>query len=224
MATDLFKIRAKKLGLILIDARNKSGKPVKECAAAIGISINRLHLYERGELAPSLPELEAYAFFLDIPVTHLLGEKFLENAEEKSNPTTIEQFKEVRQRLISTSLKISRAKTGLTLNQLSEKTAISPSRIKRYESGKTPVPIPELERILSALNELMENFFSQGGKVGQWRKRINRSEEFFKLPEELQDFVCKPVNAPFLALAQKLSGMPADKLRQVAEGLLEITY
>ncbi len=224
MSTDLFKLRTKKLGLILLDARKVSGKPIKECAASIGISNHRLHLYERGELSPSLPELEAYAFFLDMPVSHLLGEKFMDDIEDSSNPTTIDQFKEVRQRLIATSLKISRSKAGLTLNQLAEKTGISSSRLKRYETGKTPVPIPELERVLSALGELVENFLSQSGKVGQWRKRVSRSEEFFKLPEDVQEFVCKPVNAPFLMLAQKLSSMSADKLRQVAEGLLEITY
>jgi len=33
----LLKIRAKKLGLIMLDARNKSQKSLKECAAAMGI-------------------------------------------------------------------------------------------------------------------------------------------------------------------------------------------
>jgi len=37
------------------------------------------------------------------------------------------------------------------------------------------------------------------------------------------DFISKPVNRPYLQLAQRLSEMSVEKLRMVAEGLLEIT-
>jgi hypothetical protein len=43
------------------------------------------------------------------------------------------------------------------------------------------------------------------------------------LPVELQDFVSKPINRPYLEIAHRLSEMPADQLRAVAEGLLAIT-
>ena len=48
-------------------------------------------------------------------------------------------------------------------------------------------------------------------------------EQFLDLPEELQAFVCLPVNRPYLELALKLSDMSKDKLRSVAEDLLDIT-
>ena len=44
-----------------------------------------------------------------------------------------------------------------------------------------------------------------------------------ELPAELQAFVSQPVNRPYLELAIKLSSMSSDKLRSVAEGLLDIT-
>jgi hypothetical protein len=43
------------------------------------------------------------------------------------------------------------------------------------------------------------------------------------MPSELQSFVVKPINQPYLELAQRLSEMSVEKLRAVAEGLLEIT-
>jgi hypothetical protein len=43
------------------------------------------------------------------------------------------------------------------------------------------------------------------------------------MPVDLQTFVSKPINRPYLELAQRLSEMSVDKLRSVAEGLLEIT-
>ena len=41
--------------------------------------------------------------------------------------------------------------------------------------------------------------------------------------EELQNFVCQAVNLPYLELAMKLSDMSKERLRSVAEGLLDIT-
>ena len=48
-------------------------------------------------------------------------------------------------------------------------------------------------------------------------------QKFIELPEEMQNFVCQPVNRPYLELAMKLSDMSREKLRAVAEGLLDIT-
>jgi hypothetical protein len=47
--------------------------------------------------------------------------------------------------------------------------------------------------------------------------------QFLELPRELQAFVCQPVNRPYIELAMKISSMSTEKLRSVAEGLLDIT-
>jgi predicted NodU family carbamoyl transferase len=49
-------------------------------------------------------------------------------------------------------------------------------------------------------------------------------DQIASLPEEIQQFISQPVNRPYMELAMKLSKLSADKLRAVAEGLLEITY
>ena len=49
-------------------------------------------------------------------------------------------------------------------------------------------------------------------------------EDFLELPLELQEFVCQPVNLPYLELALTLSDLSAKKLRSVAEGILDITF
>ena len=48
--------------------------------------------------------------------------------------------------------------------------------------------------------------------------------DFLELPLELRQFVARPVNRPYLELAMKLSDMSKDKLRSVAEDLLDITF
>ena len=49
-------------------------------------------------------------------------------------------------------------------------------------------------------------------------------QKFLELPPEIQLFASKPVNLPYLELAMRLSELNAEKLRAVAEVLLEITY
>jgi hypothetical protein len=49
-------------------------------------------------------------------------------------------------------------------------------------------------------------------------------QHFLEMPPDLREFVALPVNRPYLELAMKLSNMSRDKLRSVAENLLDITY
>ena len=45
------------------------------------------------------------------------------------------------------------------------------------------------------------------GKVGDWRLQQEIMQEFSELPSELQQFVCKPINRPYLELAMRLSDL-----------------
>jgi hypothetical protein len=60
--------------------------------------------------------------------------------------------------------------------------------------------------------------------MGKWFAQQEAAQRFLELPVELQEFVAAPVNQPYLELAQELSEMSLDKLRSVAESLLEITF
>jgi hypothetical protein len=73
------------------------------------------------------------------------------------------------------------------------------------------------------LGSRIEMFFDQSGPVGQWMNSQRALQKFLDLSEDMQKFVCQPVNRPYIELAMKLSGMSKDKLRSVAEGLLDIT-
>jgi hypothetical protein len=59
--------------------------------------------------------------------------------------------------------------------------------------------------------------------VGKWMNDQGAIQEFLQLPPELRGFVCMPVNRPYLELARNLSQLSTEKLRSVAEGLLDIT-
>lgn len=89
--------------------------------------------------------------------------------------------------------------------------------------GERAISVPELESILAVMGSRIEVFFDQSGPVGQWMNSQRAMQKFLELSEEMQNFVCQPVNRPYLELAMKLSDMSREKLRSVAEGLLDIT-
>ena len=65
---------------------------------------------------------------------------------------------------------------------------------------------------------------TQEGPVGEWHRQEAIWQDFCQLPEEVQQFVVKPINIKYLEVAMKLAKMPAGSLRAIAEGLLDITY
>ncbi len=61
-------LRAKKLGILLKDARLNSGKTMKECGNYLGISGSTISSFEKGVSSPSLPEVEVLSFLFKLPI------------------------------------------------------------------------------------------------------------------------------------------------------------
>ncbi len=217
-------IRAKKLGVLIRDARLAAGKDIDACARAIGISPEAFEAYELGVQSPSLPELELLAYTLDIPLDHFWGDRARTRQQEDRSQESLVKLVLLRQKIIGALLKKARLEAGLSLEDLAEQASLPAEKLAAYELGEAPVPVPELEALGGLLDRSVRDFQDRHGPVGSWAKRQQAMENFLNLPEELQLFVGKPVNQPFLELAQRLSEMDVNKLRAVAEGLLEITY
>ena len=216
-------IRMKKLGVLMRDARIAARRNIKECADAIGISGGVFRAYEEGRRAPSLPELETLVYYLDLPIDH-----FWNNETKSNSPLPIEtldlpKLLSVRQRKIGALLRQERTNASVSIRNMAHETGISGARIKAYELGERPIPLPELEVLLSVLGGRIESFFDRNGPIGQWMADQEGIQSFLELPEDIRKFVSLPVNRPYLELAMKLSSMSKDKLRSVAEDLLDIT-
>lgn len=216
-------LRTKKLGVLIRDARLNARRNVDECAKAIGVTKGIFRSYEEGRRAPSLPELEILVYYLELPIDHFWGKASVSGEEQPAEPLDLPQLVEIRQRLIGALLRQERNNASISIKSLSQETGISSSRIKAYELGQRPVPLPELEALVIALGGRIETFFDQSGPIGQWMEDQKSMRQFLELPKDLQAFVCQPVNRPYIELAVKLSAMSTDKLREVAEGLLDIT-
>ncbi len=216
-------LRTKKLGVLIKDARMSARRTPEECAKAMGVSKNVFRSYEEGKRAPSLPELELLAYYLKLPIEHFWGKASLSGEESSPEPLDLSRLVELRQRMIGALLRQERTNADLSLKALSDETGIPSARLKAYELGERPIPLPELETLMSALSSRIENFFDQNGPIGGWITDEKSMRQFLELPKDLQAFVCQPVNRPYLDLARKLSSMSNEQLRSVAEGLLDIT-
>jgi transcriptional regulator with XRE-family HTH domain len=217
-------IRSKKLGLLMRDARLTARRNVQECAQAIGIKPGIFRAYEEGRRAPSLPELEALVYFLDLPLDHFWGSEAKSEAAMRHEKLDLSKLLSVRQRKIGALLRQERMNASISIRNLAHETGIASSRIKAYELGERPIPLPELEILVRTLGGRVESFFDRTGPVGQWMISEETIQHFLEMPAELREFVSLPVNRPYIELAMKLSSMSRDKLRSVAEDILDITF
>jgi len=215
-------IRAKKLGLLIRDVRVKSGRNLEDCAQAMGVSTDELLSMESGERPPTLPELEILAYYLEVPLEHFWSNEVLKiDANDKSFDA--DEIKRLRQNMIGALIRKARIEAVVSVDELAQKAGISPEILQSYEQGEIPVPLPELEILAQVLNNSITQFEDQESPVGSWFVEQRNMHEFLELPMELQDFIAKPVNRPYVELAVKLSELKVERLRALAEGLLEIT-
>ncbi len=162
--------------------------------------------------------------FFNLPISHFWGTEAISDDPSPIEGIDLARLVGLRQRMIGALLRQERRKAGYSMKALAKEGDMPKSRIKAYEMGERPIPVPALEILLSVLGSSIENFLDQSGPIGQWMTRQHAIVDFLDLPSELQEFVCLPVNRPYLELAQKLSDLSSDRLRSVAEGILDITF
>jgi len=216
-------LRSRKLGVLIRDARLAARKTISECAKIIGVNTGLFRAWEEGRKSPSLPELEVLSYALDLPLQRFWSKDATSDNVSVTDNLNLPALASLRQRLIGALLRREREKASISLRDLSEQSGISTSRLKAYELGQRPIPLPELEGLIVLVGGQIESLFDQTGPIGVWMNQKKAVQDFLLLPPDLQNFVSKPVNRPYLELAMKLSGMSTDKLRSVAEDILDIT-
>lgn len=216
-------IRSKKLGVLIQSARLATNKTIDDCADAISVTPQQMEAYEGGNSSPSLPELEALAFYLKIPLDYFWGREIITLAQDEPKVFEKDRLMRLRNRVIGASLRQARLQEGLTSLEMASMAGLSEEELNTYELGGQPIPLPELEFLANSLNRTIKDFQDNRGPIGTWIKQQRTMQHFAELSPELQDFISKPINRPYLEIAQRLGEMSVEKLRAVAEGLLEIT-
>ena len=217
-------LRAKKLGVLLRDARKVTCRTIEECAAVVGISVQEYESFEMGERSPSLPQLELLAFYLRVPVEHFWSDQLLQQEKDILETLNKQLLLGLRQRMIGTLIRKVRLEKGLSAEEFLSRTGISTEVLEDYELGKRPIPIAELQAMAGSLGSTMKDFTDRNGPVGSWFVNQHSVQDFLEFTPELREFVTKPVNRPYIELAKRLSELNVEKLRTIAETLLEITF
>ncbi len=216
-------ILSKKMGVLLKVARTRRGESKKTCGDIIGVSSRTITKFESGEKSPSLPELEVLAYYLDLPLENFWEETAPDHQDRMKVITNLQKRLELRNLKIGASLRKYRQEAKLSMKEVAEKLGITTYRLKSYENGSFPVPVAELNALARLYNHQLGDLVVDSGPIADWTRSHKICSTFVELPEDLQEFVLKPVNRPYLEIAVKLSQMSVDQMRDVAERLLDIT-
>jgi transcriptional regulator with XRE-family HTH domain len=209
--------------VLIQGARQKTGRTRQECARALGTTVPTIIAYEEGRKDVSLPELELLAYFLDVPLSQFWGGAgdVLEAPEAPPPP----QLLALRQRIIALLLREAQSKSSKSQQDLATILGCSPRTISQYMQGQRAIPVVHLELLSEHLGLPLSYFLDEGiGIVGERELNERLFEQFKALPEDVRQFVVEPANEMYIRVGMRLSEKPASELRQIAEGILEITY
>ncbi len=220
---EAIQVRARVLGLMLREGREAANKSLHELGKAIGCSAERVRAYEFGEKAITLPEVELAAYYLGLPLS-----RFLEDRTPVAQRMHVEDPQgviAVRQRIIGTLLQKARRAAHMSVAAAARLAGVTSHMLRKFELGDRPVPLPVLEVLAVELGVTMD-YFREGvpDEMAAWDVSQTQYYQFQCLPPDIRDFVLAPANVTYLQVAQALSVMPADRLRRIAESLLDITY
>lgn len=219
------RIRNKIIGVLLQQARLDAKMSVETCAHALGCDAALIAKAERGEAGLTLPQLESLAHLLGVPVSYFLETEELPDVESSAPSVPYAERMALRDRIIGVQLRQARQEAGQELDEVAAALGYAPDQLESVELGQAPISLVELQALANELGMSIASLGSDDLPPPPARGPDGPGQEWpDHLSPELIDFLVKPIHLPYLRIAMNLSAMPADTLRQIASGLLEITY
>lgn len=213
-------VRAQKLGKLIQEARLFARRTVADCGQVLGLTPEAFEAVEAGELDISLPDLEALAIYLDVPMGYFWGKVSLPQREQ----VNFSNFLMIRQRIVAAVLRQMRLQARKSVADVAEALGVDEETIEAYESGNTAVPYLHLEKICQFLDSSVDDFVDDThGPLMRHEFAHQAMQHIQEMDAEMRAFVANPRNLIYLQTAKKLSEMDVRRLRQVAESILDIT-
>ncbi|MFN2188403.1 MAG: helix-turn-helix domain-containing protein [Candidatus Promineifilaceae bacterium] len=212
--------RAEFLGQLIKEARMTAGISVEQCASIIGLNTIQYAALEQGERIASLPELEVLAMFFKVPMSYFFGDTGSEEIVEAD----FRSYLALRQMMIGAMLGQVRIQANLSVEELSEETGIAVNQLLAYETGQYPIPYFDLETLSARLGASIKVFVDdEYGPLAENEAERQLEKRFSEWTPKMKMFIADSRNQAYLETAMRLSEMDADRLRNIAEGILEIT-
>jgi transcriptional regulator with XRE-family HTH domain len=215
--------RRQMLGALMQGVRAKQGKTKQDCAQAMGVTVATYTAYEDGRRDATLPELELLAYSLKVPVRLFFERSERLLADDPAVPA--EKVVALRQRIIGALLRQARQDKGRSVKDLAARLGVTGRRVSDYELGRKPIPLSHLQEAADMLGVPMSYFIDEGvGPIGERELLRSQFDRFSEMPEDIRKFVVHPTNLSYLRVAQHLSDMTTEQLRNLAASILDITY
>lgn len=214
--------RAGLLADLIRNARLQAGRSAEDCAQVLGITSEEFAGIEAGEWPISLPGLEVLAMEFGLPMTYFWGD--IETSPESAAPD-YDLYSSLRQRIIGVALRRARLETGQSLTEAAADLELDSEQLAAYEDGRDPIPYLLLEQFANYYGISVQLFTEEDyGPLARHEAKLRLERRFDQLPPEVKAFVVEPINLSYLETAIRLSEMDVDKLRKIAEGILDITF
>lgn len=211
------------IGVMLRKARLDARRSVEECAQALACDPELISRAEDGQVGLTLPQLESLAHVLGVLLSDFLDGG--ESVQEEPQPLPYENIMNIRRKIIGVILRQARLESGQTLDELALRMGLVPEYLARVELGDEQVSLVRLQALASALDIPFQEFIAEDVIPLTPEEKGKRDLRLLEhLSPDVREFILKPINIPYLQVAMNLSHMPAETLRQIASGLLEITY
>ncbi|MCU0511743.1 MAG: helix-turn-helix domain-containing protein [Anaerolineae bacterium] len=216
-----YRLRAKMLGVLIHDARMKAARTQEDCARLLRVEPSVIAAWEYGDDAPSLPQLELLAYYLDVPISHFWGQNTLTHDSHRDDAQS--EYLSLRNRMVGALLRQAREERNLSLEDVAAASHLEVTLLQQYEMGELPIPMHELTVISGLVQRNLGYFLESTSYIGTLLQIREDWKQFNELSEEVRRFAANPLNLGFIEIAMLFGNMPAEKLRKVAEGLLQIS-
>jgi transcriptional regulator with XRE-family HTH domain len=207
------------IGVLLRAARLRAGKTAKQCADWLGCSPHVFSQYEYGRRPISLPELELLARLFRVPVRHLWDDE-IAVLHVQSTEAPVQKILALRNKETGVLLREARSRAGMTQKQCAEILGTSADTVSKYEHGSKAIPFAHLELLARSLGVAVSDFRDRELEDASGSELLPPDEAWASLPPEIKRFICDASNLPYLEMALRLSELPADSLRHLAEAML----
>ena len=146
--------RATTLGNLVKEARLIARRSLEECAAVVGITSQTFTQIEDGTYPISLPELEALAIYLKVPMGYFWGSDQLNSQADPQ----FSDFINLRHRVVGVLLRQLRLRARKSVEELAESLQVDVSVIEQYETGHAAIPFLHLEQLSRLLDVSVVHF------------------------------------------------------------------
>ncbi len=214
--------RRRMIGALIRAARERSGRKARDLADFVGISTAALTAIENGEKDCSLPQLEAIAYDLQLPIHALLGQDAATTVE-RSPVSDIESILRLRGYMIGARLRQARLNRGESVQQTAAAAGLQPAALQSYELGKRQPGLVELETLMDHFGLTLDDMLDIGvGPLGQAQLLQQQRARFDAMSAELRQFLCEPASMPSLLAAMRLREMRPEQLRAIADAFIAL--